>query len=63
MIKFSNSRNKSKRAVRLNGLEILRSDNFGYLRSIIHKDVEIEEDVNSRIRARWMKRIRSIVQL
>ena len=63
MIKFSKSRNRNKWAIRLDGLEILRSDNFGYLRSIIHKDVEIEEDVNNRIRVRWMKRIRSIVQL
>ena len=63
MIKFSKSRNKSNGAVRLDGLEILRSDNFGYLRSIIHKDVEIEEDVNNRIRVGWMKCIRSIVQL
>ena len=63
MIKFSKSRNRSKGAVRLDGLEILRSDSFGYLRSIIHKDVEIEKDVNNRIRVGWMKRIRSIVRL
>ena len=35
--KFSKSRNKNKGIVRFDGQEILKSDNFRYLESIIHK--------------------------
>jgi hypothetical protein len=41
--------------VKLDGEEILRSECFRYFESIIHKDEEIEEDVNYRIRVGWMK--------
>ena len=61
--KFSKSRNKDKGAVQLDDEEILKSESFWYLGSIIflflgsiiHKDGEIEEDVNHRIRVGWMK--------
>ena len=41
--------------VRLNGLEILKSESSQYLGSISHKIGEIDEDVNCRIREWWMK--------
>ena len=41
--------------VRLDGQEIVKNKSFQYLESLIYKDGEIEEDVNYRIRARWMK--------
>jgi len=47
--KFSKSRNKNERVVILNDQEILKNDNFLFLRSIIHKDGEIEECLNYRI--------------
>ena len=50
--KFSKSRDRYEVVVRLNGQEILKSKSFWYLRLIIHKDGEIEDDVNHRIRAR-----------
>ena len=61
--KFSKSRNKDKGVVQLDDKEILKSESFWYLGSIIflflgsiiHKDGEIEEDVNYRIRVGWMK--------
>ena len=53
--KFSKSKNKNKWVVRLDGQEILKSNNFQYLRSIIRKYGEIEEDLNHRIKAGWMK--------
>ena len=49
--KFSKSRNKDKGAIRLDGQEILKSESFRYIGSIIHKDGENEEDVNHSIRA------------
>ena len=53
--KFNKSRNRDKEAVRLDGQEKLKKESFWYLWSIIHKDEEIEEDVNHKIRAWWMK--------
>jgi hypothetical protein len=54
--KFSKSSIKDEGIVKLDGQEIPKSENFRYLGSIIHKDgEEIEEDVNHRIRARWIK--------
>ena len=37
--------------VKLDGPEILKSESFWYLGSIIHRGGEIEEDVNHKIRA------------
>ena len=37
--------------VKLDGPEILKSESFWYLGSIIHRDGEIEEDVNHKISA------------
>ena len=53
--KFSKSRNKNKMAVKLDGQEILKSKSFQNLGSIFHKDREIEEEVNHKIRARCLK--------
>ena len=48
--KFSKGRNTNKELVILNGQEILKSESFRYLGSIIHRDGEIKEDVNHRIK-------------
>ena len=53
--KFSKSRNKDIMAVRIDGQEILKSKSFQNLGSIFHKDREIEEEVNHKIRARCIK--------
>ena len=53
--KFSKSKNRDEGEVRFDGQETLKRENFLYLGSIIHKDGEIEEDVNHRIKGRWMK--------
>lgn len=49
--KFSKNRNGNIGLVRLNGREIPKGDNFRRFGSIIHKNGEIEEDVNHKIRA------------
>ena len=41
--------------VRLNGQEILKRKSVQYLGCLIHKDREIEEDVNNKIKVGWMK--------
>ena len=41
--------------VRLDDQEMVKSKSFQYLESLIHKDGEIEDDVNYRIRVGWMK--------
>ena len=53
--KFSKSRNKDIMAVRIDGQEILKTKSFQNLGSIFHKDREIEEEVNHKIRARCLK--------
>jgi hypothetical protein len=50
--KFSRSRNRDEGVVRLDGQGIPKGKTFQYLGIIIHKDGEIDEDVNHRIRAR-----------
>ena len=50
--KFSKNRNGNTGVVRLNGQEIPKGDNFRQIGSIIHKNCEIEEDVNHKIRAK-----------
>ena len=49
--KFSKNRNGNIGMVRLNGQEIPKGDNFRQIGTIIHKNWEIEEDVNHKIRA------------
>ena len=49
------SRNENKGTVRLYGQQMLKRENFQYLGLIIHKDREIKEDINHRIRIGWMK--------
>ena len=39
----------------LDDQETLKSDNFQYLGQIINKDGEIEDDVNHRMKPKWMK--------
>lgn len=41
--------------VRIDTHVIARRDSFKYLRSIIHENGEIDEDVTYRIGAEWMK--------
>ena len=53
--KSSKSRNKDDDAIGLDGQEIPQSGNFRYFGSIIHKDGEIKEGLNHRIRAGWAK--------
>ena len=53
--KFGKCRNKDEKAMRLNNQEIHKNDSFRYPRLIIHKDEEIKENVNHRIKVRRMK--------
>lgn len=53
--KYSKSRNRDKEIVRFDSQEILNRGNFWYLKSIIHKNYDIETDVNYRIKAWRMK--------
>ena len=46
--KFSKSRNRDEGVIRVDGQEILKWESFRYLKSIICKDGDIEEDVNYR---------------
>ena len=41
--------------MRLNNQEIHKNESFRYATLIIHKDGEIKENVNHRIKVRWMK--------
>ena len=50
---------RAKTTMRIEDHEILQSDFFRYLGSIIGKDREIDEDVEHRIHARWLKRLAS----
>ena len=59
--KVSKIRNRDKffcwggGGVRLGNQEILKREDFQFLGSIIHKDGEIENGVNHKIRVWWMK--------
>ena len=48
--KFSKSRTRDEGAITLDSQEIPKSESFQYLESITHKNGEIEEDVDHRIR-------------
>ena len=54
MCGFSTTRHEEK-VVSLDGQVVPRKDTFRYLRSILHKDGDIDEDVKHRIKAGWMK--------
>jgi hypothetical protein len=41
--------------VRLDGHVVLKKDTFYYLRSMLQKNGDIDEDVNHRIKAGWLK--------
>lgn len=51
--KFSKGRNKYEGALRLEGLELPKSESFQYVGSIIQKYGEFEDDVNHMIRVGW----------
>ena len=58
--KVSKIRNRDKfggrgGGLRLGNQEILKREDFQFLGSIIHKDGEIENGVNHKIRVWWMK--------
>jgi hypothetical protein len=42
--------------VRLDGQVVLKKDTFLYLGSMLQKDEDIDEDLNHRIKASWLKR-------
>ena len=52
---FSGDIKGAETVVRIEDHEIPQSDSFYYLGSIICKDGEINEDVEHRIKARWLK--------
>ena len=54
--KFSKQGIRDYSIVTLNGQGIPMNSNFKYLGSIIQKDWEINNDVNHRIQAGWLKR-------
>ena len=43
------------KTVRIEAQEILQKESFQYLGSMISKNAEIEEDVEHRIKTRWLK--------
>ena len=53
--KFAEIINKNEGVVILDGQEIPNSECFWFLRLTIYKDEEIEEDLNHRIKTKWMK--------
>ena len=52
--KFRKRRNNEQGVITLDGQQILVTDCFKYLRSIIQKDREIDGDVNHRVKAGWV---------
>jgi hypothetical protein len=46
---------QKKRDVRLDGQVVPKKDIFRYLGSMLQKDGDIDEDVNHRIKASWLK--------
>ena len=54
MCGFSTTRHEEEE-VTLDGQVVPQKDTFRYLGSILHKDGDIDEDVNHRIKAGWMK--------
>ena len=54
MCGFSTTRNEEEE-VSLDAQAVPQKDTFQYLRSMMQKDGDIDEDVNHRIKAGWMK--------
>ena len=52
---FNGHIQRAKTTVRIKAHEIPQRDSFHYLSSIISTDVEIDEDVEYRIKAGWLK--------
>ena len=52
---FSGHIERDETTVRIEDYEIPQSDSFCFLGSIISKDGEIDEDVEHRIKSRWLK--------
>ena len=52
---FSEHIERAKIAVRIEDHELLQSDYFRYLGSVISKDGEIDEDIKYMIKAGWLK--------
>ena len=52
---FSKIKNKDEGRVTIEDHEILKTNQFWYLGSIIHKEGEIKEDIIHRIKAWWIK--------
>jgi hypothetical protein len=46
---------KEEGDIRLDGKVVLKKDTFRYLGSMLQKDGDIDEDVNHRIKADWLK--------
>jgi hypothetical protein len=46
---------KEEGDIRLDGMVVLKKDTFRYLGSMLQKDGDIDEDVNHRIKADWLK--------
>nr|CBL94163.1 putative RNA-directed DNA polymerase (Reverse transcriptase) [Malus domestica] len=53
--KFSANGSQNELGVRIGDQEIPKSDRFRYLGSILQKNGELDEDLNHRIQAGWMK--------
>ena len=51
---FSGHIEKAETTVRMEDHEILQSDSFRYLGSIVSKDGEINEDAEHRIKTGWL---------
>jgi hypothetical protein len=52
---FSTTRHEEEEDVSLDGQVVPQKDTFRYLGSMLQKDGDIDEDVNHRIKAGWMK--------
>jgi hypothetical protein len=52
---FCNTRHEENKEVSLDGQVVPQKDTFRYLGSMLQKDEDIDEDMNHRIKARWIK--------
>ena len=52
---FSTTKHEEEGDVSLDGQVVPKKDTFRYLGSMLQKDGDIDEDVNHRIKAGWMK--------
>ena len=54
-MRFSTTRHEGEEEVSLDGQVVPQKDTFRYLGSMLQEDWGIDEDVNHRIKAGWMK--------